>query len=45
MVWIEKQNIKVGIRGQLSTAIAAQRNQRALRCFIGRAIKVGKIAA
>jgi len=43
MVWIEKQNIKVGVGGQLAAAIAAQSNHGAhvLR-FVGRVINVTK---
>src|SRR5258706_412506 len=43
MIWIEEKNIKVGVRGQLATSVAAQRDQGAyLWRFIGRVIKVAQ---
>ncbi len=43
MVWIEKQNIKVGVGGQLAAAIAAQSDHGAhVLCLFGRVINVTK---
>src|SRR6266542_4881316 len=43
MVWIEKQNIKVGVGGQLAAAITAQRDHGAhMLCLVRRVIDVAK---